>query len=349
MAEQPTTFSREEQTEPNQDQDQQSGQPELVKTVKIMERLHATEIFGTPEQSKAFLDSLDYDEFKRYISFVNGVERGIPTTERGEVSNSHVQSESGLLGVDVEYRPPHQSFRDPLLKMAFEKAQEVESPEMAGLTLGLSINAIHYFEDGNGRTARMTYALLSKGYNGSPQDQAYYSQLLENTTGREVINPAPAASGIDRQIRAEMFGKTLEKSGYGEAFGDKIPTYVFDGYPEVMAGEYSPEELAVSDDIDDQGRLMLYNAMESGGMTMISIMATFSPDRVKDFIKTSPDGERIFIDGNEFLPTLTKEEITEWWSTSEHAIANYVKRLINVADRDDAPVVAAHYSSDAHY
>jgi len=340
MTELLTATPQEEQLETTQDHE-----VELAKTVKIMERLHATEIFGTPEQSKAFLDSLDYDGFKKYISFVNGVERGIPATERGKVSDSHVQSENGLMGTEVEYRPPHQSFRDRLLKIAFEKAQSVDEPEMAGLTLGLSINAIHYFADGNGRTARMTYALLSKGYDGSPEDQEYYSSLLENTKGREVVNPNPAASGIDQKIRSEMFSAIQEKHGYNaEAFDGKMPTYVFDGYPDAFAGESSPQELAVSDDIDAQGRLMLYHAMESGGMTMISLMAAFEPERVKDFVKTSPDGTRTFINGNEFLPTLSKEEITHWWNTSERAIATYVNKVINVSDREDAAAVAAHYS-----
>lgn len=340
MTELLTATAQEQQPELAQDHE-----IELAKTVKIMERLHASEIFDTPEQSKAFLDSLDYDGFKKYIGFVNGIERGIPTTERGKVSDSHVQSESGLMGAEVEYRPPHQSFRDRLLKMAFEKAQSVDEPEMAGLTLGLSINAIHYFADGNGRTARMAYALLSKGYDGSPEAQDYYSSMLENTKGREVINPNPTASGVDRKIRSEMFSSVMKKRGYNpEVFDGKIPTYVYDGYPNAFAGEYSPQELAVADNIDAQGRLMLYHTMESGGMTMVSLMAAFEPERVKDFVKTSPDGTRTFIDGNEFLPTLSKEEITHWWNMSESAIATYVKKLIDVADREDAAEVAAHYS-----
>lgn len=326
----------------------ETEQPELAKTVKIMERLDATENFRTPEQSKAFLDSLDYDGFKKYIGFVNGIERGIPTSGRGKVSDSYVQSESELFGTKVEYRPPHNSFRDRLLKMAFEKSKNVESPEMAGLTLGLSMNAIHYFADGNGRTSRMVYALLSKGYDGSPEDQAYYSSLLENIKGREIVNLNPAASGIDKKIRSEMFAKIQKESGYAEAFGDKMPTYVFDGFPNAFAGEHTPEELAVSDEIDSNGRLMLYNTIESGGMTMISLMATFRPDRVKHFVKTSPNGAHTYIDGNRFLPTLTKEEIMKWWATSEHGIASYVKRLIDVTDREDALSVAAHYRNISH-
>ncbi len=325
------------------DQSTTADKPEHAKTVKLMERLHAAETFSTPEHSKKFLDSLSYEDFKKWTGLVNGVERGIPRSERGQVSDSYVLSENPLMGTEVEYQPPHKDFRDPLLKMAFEKAQSIDDPETAALTLGLAINAIHYFEDGNGRTARMTYALLSRGYNGSSEDQAYYSSLLENTKGREVVNPNPAVSGVDKKIRSEMFTKTQKNSGFVEAFGDKPPTYVFDGYPNAFAGEHSPDEIAAGDEIDATGRQMLYHTMESGGMTMISLMTTFGPDRVKDFVRTSPDGTRTFVDGNAFLPTLTQEEIAKWWNNSESAIASYVQRLINVADREDIAEISAYY------
>lgn len=325
------------------DQSTTAKQPELAKTVKLMERLHAGETFSTPEKSKKFLDSLSYEDFKKWIGFVNGVERGIPRSERGQVSDSHVRSENQLMGTEVEYQPPHKDFRDRLLKMAFEKAQSLDDPQTAALTLGLSINAIHYFEDGNGRTARMTYSLLSKGYSGSQEDQAYYSSLLENTKGREVVNPNPAVSGVDKKIRSEMFTKMQKTSGFAEAFGEKPPTYVFDGYPNAMAGEHSPDEIAAGAGIDTNGRLMLYHIMESGGMTMISLMLTFGPGRVRDFVRTSSDGARTFVDGNAFLPTLSQEEIAKWWNNSESAIASYVQRLINVADREDISEIMSHY------
>lgn len=314
----------------------------LAATVKIMDRLHASEIFSTPEDSKAFLDSLTYEEFKKYLGTVNGIERGIPTSERGKVSSSFVQTDMGLLGSRVEYRPPHQSFRDDLLKAAFEKAQSIDDPELAGLTLGLSINAIHYFDDGNGRTARMAYALLSKGYDDTPESQAYYSALLENTKGRNVINPNPAESGIDKKIRSELFMKVREQFGYDVAFGDKPPTYVFDGYPDGFAGEESPDELAVSDEIDAQGRAVLHHTLQSRGMPILSLMASFPPDRVKDFVTHTKDG-RTFVNGNTFLPTLSKDEVTRWWNTTEHMTRSYVLRLIKVADRKDVDEIAASY------
>lgn len=322
-----------------------------ARTVKMMERLHAETVFSTPEISKQFLDSLTYDDFKKWISLVNGLERGIPSKERGQVSDSIVKSESPLMGTEIGYRPPHKTFRDQLLRMAFDKAQSVDNPEDAALTLGLSINAVHYFEDGNGRTARMTYALLSRGYSGSEEDKRYYSSVLENIKGREVVNPNPDVSGINKKIRSEMFAETQQEFGYAVEFDDRPPTYVLDGFPNAMAGEHTLDEIAVGEEIDAAGRLMLFNVMESGGMTMTSLMRTFSPDRVRDFVRTSGDGDgaRTFIDGNAFLPTLTQEEIKNWWNNSENTIARYVTRIINVTDRADAAEIAECYKPTTNY
>lgn len=318
--------------------------PELAVTVKLMERLHADEIFSTPEESKKFLDSLTYDEFKKWIDLVNGMERAIAVPERGKVSNSYVQSESGLLGNAIEYRPPHMGQREGLLQMAFEKSQTVQDPEVAGLVLGMSINAIHYFDDGNGRTARIAYALLAKGYDGSDESKRYYSELLENTKGREVVNPNPVESGIDKMILREMFDKVKKSTGFEEAFeGTKFPSYISDAYPDAFVGEYSPSELAVSDEIDTQGRQLLYEVIEGGSLTMTTLMASFTPDRVKEFVKTSPDGKRTYIMGSDFLPTLSKEEIIHWWRRTQGAKNGYVKRLINFPDRDDASAIVAKY------
>lgn len=320
-----------------------AGEHTPARTVQMMERLHASEVFKTPEHSKAFLDSLTYEEFKKYLSLVNGLELGLSINERGKAGNSLVQSDNAFLGSEVAYRPPHSSRRDSLLEKAFIKAQSLESPEVAGLTLGLAINAIHYFDDGNGRTARMTYALLSRGYDGTPEANDYYSSILENTKGREVINPNPAASGIDKRIRNGMFGGAQYQFGYVEAFGKNLPTFIYDGYGGAYAGEYTAQALELADNIDDDTRQLLYETMESGGMTMVSLMATFSPDRIKDFVKTSPDGARTSIQGSEFLPTLTKEEIIEWYKTSERAITAYVQKLINFSDRKDADEIVAFY------
>lgn len=316
----------------------------LRRTVKVMDRLHAGEIFDTPEHSKEFLDSLSYEEFKKFISHVNGLERGIPAGERDKVSDSVVVSESMLYGNGIEYYPPHRTYRDYLLNMAFDKAKSIPNPELAGLTLGLAINAVHYFADGNGRTSRLVYSLLSRGYDGSEDANAYYSTLLTQQKGRELANINPSESGLDALVRQEMFEKLAAQEGYAKAF-DRMPLYVFGGHGDTFVNDESPDTLTVSPDIDENTRRMLFHVLSSPHMDILSIMKAFPPDRIGEYVRTSSDGARTFIVGDEFLPTLTKDEIIDLYTSHEHILVSYVVRLINVADRPDVEQIAAQYRS----
>ena len=63
-----------------------------------------------------------------------------------------------------------------------------------------------------------------------------------------------------------------EKCGYNEAMSaDEIPTCIYSGYGDTFAGEESPDELIVADDIDIVARDRLYRTMERGEFTMISL------------------------------------------------------------------------------
>lgn len=318
---------QEQQLDPAQDRE-----VELAKTVKIMEHLHATEIFGTPESSKAFLDSLDYDGFKKYISFVNGVERGIPATERGKTSDSSVSIDMGILGRKVTYSPPHQLVRDSLLNEAFKKAQSIDDPEMAGVTLGLSINAIHYFADGNGRVARLMYALLSKGYDGSPESQKYYSSLLKETSGRDIVDLDPTTSGIDRKIIGGMFSDIMaDTDEHAEVLDHHTPTRIVRGYADNDINKYRFQpDLQYDNDHDLAIELM-------------SFMIVCDPKHTKDFVEISQDGT-CTVKFDALLATLSEEDAKQYRLGVQALRYEYVKRIIDIANREDATEVAAHYS-----
>lgn len=312
-----------------------------AKTVRLMERFHAEEVFKTPESSKAFLDSLDFNDFKRWLGFVNGVEREIPRSERGFREGSMVKSESALLGNDIEYQPPLQRQREMLMEMAFSRAQELDDPTAAGLTLGFAINAIHPYPDGNGRTARIVTALLSRGYDGSEETKRYYSNLLENQKGREVINPNPATHGVDRKIAQELTQVVAENSGYTDE--TRIPRYIKNGYGDAMAGEYTAEELVVANEISTQGRHNLNLVLTDGRFTPIALMRAFPPARIERFLKANENGST-YVDGDEFVASLSEEEITKFAKASVVVKASYVKRLIEFTDRSDAAEIIDAYS-----
>lgn len=317
----------------------ETAKPDQARTVRFMEKMHAREIFGTPESSKEFLDSLNYDEFKKWLTLINGLERRVPRSQLSQPSDSYVCRETNDDYPKITYLPPNRIFREDFLESAFTKSQSISDPEIAGLTLGLSINAIHYFEDGNGRIARMAYALLKRGYNGSEEDQNYYSQLLENIKGRKVLDPNPAATMLQERIRTEMLYAGAEFAGYTDQLGDQIPKYITGGY----SGVQSPRNLMVNSQVSDEGRDHLYDILENHGMTTVSLVYTFGPEQVKDYIKKSPLETHSFIDGDQFIPTLAMKDIYKWRLTSEAAIMNYVTEIINIADRSDVADIVASY------
>jgi hypothetical protein len=314
--------------------------PLYAKTVQLMERFHAEEIFRTPEDSKQFLDSLNFKDFTRWLNFVNGVEREIPRSDRGIKGNSVVMSESALFGSEVMYQPPHQGYRKELMELAFDKAQSADDPRVAALTLGFAINAVHPYPDGNGRTARIVTALLSQGFDGSEESRQYYSALLENQKGRDVINPNPASHGVDNRIVDELAEMVVEKTGHDSRL--KRPVIVLGGYGDAMAGEYTSDVLALSPDISDNGRNSLQRVLQNRQLAVLSIAAALPPERISPHIHEHNNGS-VYIDADALVPSLSEEEITKLLKSSLLAERKYVKCLIDFSDRADASLIVDHY------
>lgn len=320
---------------------EEQGHLTLAKTVETMSRFHAEEIFATPEASKVFLDSLDFTDFKRWLNFVNGSERGVERSERGIRGGSDIEQESGLLGASIAYRAPYQKMRERLLEIAFTKAQQVNDPEVAGLTLGFAINAIHPYPDGNGRTARMVYALLSKGYSGSEGDNKFYTDLLENVAGREVVNPNPATHKLDIVIAHDLRKSVAHTTEYDD---NTEPRGIYGGYGGYLIDDQAPETLLLNADFDisDVARNNLYLSMDDGEFAVTTFIKALGKDRLAPYTITNGNGTPV-INADELLPTLTEKEITSIAVASVQIKGSYVNRLIHFSDRQDAAAIVEQY------
>lgn len=314
----------------------------IAKTVRAMNYFHAEELFSTPEQSKEFLDSLSFDDFISWLNFIDGIETNIPIKDRVMGSNSHIEAQRKSEGYSYcKYRPPYQSQRLELMKIAFDKSQTVDSPKIAGLTLSFAINSIHPYNDGNGRTARLVYSLLSKGYSGSSQDKDYYSKILENTTGRGLINPNPFACGLQAEISNDLTEEFRKKYGYVDE--NIAPSNISGAYRDqedewVCAECETPDNLAVAKDISSDDRLRLHIALNDGDFTMMALYKTFSPNRIKKYIinREPGYGTGSFVSGKHFANSLSSDEINQFFMEANCVKYEYVKRVINFSDRPDA-------------
>lgn len=106
-------------------------------------------------------------------------------------SGEGLERKAGFVGV-------HPDDRAEVFNYAFEKSQEqaaIGNMELAGHILGSSIVALQTFADGNKRTSRAVYRLISEGYDGSQADKDSYKDILSYTEeARGSIFYSPQAS-----------------------------------------------------------------------------------------------------------------------------------------------------------
>jgi Fic/DOC family len=299
----------------------------LPHTVRLMERLGAEQFFDTPKDAKSYLETLNYTEFSSLLNRINGLERSIPTEKRKMDGYGYVEMSGMLFGKNIEHQPPRQSDRGPLMQAAFEVAQNATTPEDAALLLGLCINAIHPYEDGNGRTSRLVYMLLQHGYNGTPSDIALYSSLLKNTGGRQIVDLNPGRVNAEWAYTRQAIELAAKETDYN----GPIPTHVFDSFGDAMAGEYTPDDLMINSEISNEARDKLYKSIadNSGRFTVPAFIRLIKNKGLNpsDFIKQVESSGNTFLLGREILPILDETDIDFISETSFDDRRDYVLAL----------------------
>lgn len=158
----PADYQRDEQSE---------------KLIKFMDKLHADEIFANEETKREYLNNLTFDEFKNLLMATNSLLRDIPVKRR-EIDGKTVF----LNGPLEQIYPPEYEDKEPLLQELFTNVQnmnqENRSLEDIGILTSMTINAVHPFNDGNGRTSRLVYQLLVEDYDGKTEQKEELVQVL---------------------------------------------------------------------------------------------------------------------------------------------------------------------------
>ena len=317
----------------------------LPDTVRLMEKLHAEQVFSTPEASKQFLDGLSFDEFSKFLDTANGLERKIAKPDRGMKGSGFIQESGMLTGESVEYQPPQPSDRVPLMEKAFRASQKAEDPEDAAVILALSINAIHPYDDGNGRTSRLMYTLLQRGYNGTDEDKQYYAGILKNTEGRKAVNLDPSDVGIDRWQTRMMREAAAKEIGYD----GPLPTYQVNAYGDAFAGECTAEDLVINPDISDEGRKKLHLAIADKNIQFAipQILKTMHKKGMEPNEYTRVfENNRCVMQGDIVVGSLTEPDIDELYTQTNTAKVTYIENMIDMS-ATSLQTVKEHYRPKA--
>jgi|GEM_PF-623565 len=147
----------------------------FLRSAENIEPLHGRkmeDIFSTEEEKRAFIEGLQTEEFIELLDGVNGILRGKKKDEWG-MDGETVALEGAMLGVG--YVPPRQEDKPELLTEILASVKEMNRDgkdlKDIALLVSSSLNAIHPYLDGNGRTSRLVYLLLSKNFNEETKDE----------------------------------------------------------------------------------------------------------------------------------------------------------------------------------
>jgi len=168
------------------------------------------DIFSNEEEKRAFLENLQEAEFVEFLDGVNGILRGKKKDEWG-MDGETVVLKGVMVGVD--YVPPRQEDKPELLAKVLASAKQMnrdgKNLQDIALLVSSSLNAIHPYLDGNGRTSRLIHTLLTEDFNDETKAK------LQGVLGRDGrdkldINPGLIQCEINDLIEQEVGTRDTE-------------------------------------------------------------------------------------------------------------------------------------------
>ncbi|MFA4845047.1 MAG: Fic family protein [Patescibacteria group bacterium] len=251
------------------------------------------DVFKDEGHGREFLDGMTQEDFFSLLNGTNGILRGKPKTEwtmdGGEVT---------LQGFSESDVPPREADKRPLFEQTFnaikQMNQEGRALEDIALLAGASINAIHAYEDANGRTSRLVYTLLASGY--QEQDKTRLNTLL-GEDGRESLDVSP--SFVYRYLN-DTVGAEL-----GIADATKNTQHVTTTFYEGRS-----VDLGFDSGVPEENREAIRQMLRGdGGFAFLAFYLFFaSASREKEFVTDYPKHSSIRVDV--LLPTMSPEQVT---------------------------------------
>ena len=177
-----------------------------VQDISLLHGKKFEEVFGNDANIRNFIKELNSDVFIEILSGINGILRG-KEKENWKMDGGIVEISAPLL--PRESIPPLQEQKrllfSELVILAKKMNESNRTREDIALLLGTTINSIHAFLDGNGRTSRFVYLLVKNGYSQETKEELEAALLND---GREFVDPNPSL--IRNQIEERLLIDPLE-------------------------------------------------------------------------------------------------------------------------------------------
>lgn len=177
----------------------------LVKKIEAFRGKDFEEIFSREDNKREFIENLKPEQFQQLLDGVNGILRKKDRRD-WQMDGQTVELRSAI-DWGEGYRPPRHEDKPDLLRQTLAAAQEMNrhGDELGdiGLMAAAALNAIHPYNDANGRTGRMMHLLLARDFEGAAKKEL--KEVLSET-GRDKIdiNPGWLRTDIDRLIKIDL-------------------------------------------------------------------------------------------------------------------------------------------------
>lgn len=214
------------------------------KVINFLDRIHAYEYVQNLLMDSEKLEGVSFDGYKDFLIRLNGIARDIPIQKR-TFDGQGVQ----LKGFMSEAFPPRDENKEELLEYSYNKIGSIKNKGDEAYMLASVVNAVHLFEDGNGRTSRILYTLLS-----SPTKEEFKNQLklALSTDGRydtHDINPGLINYDIEELVLKNHhweFRDTKDGEKVSFKIGEVNTLVTIDDYDENFS--YNEEKIEESEE-----------------------------------------------------------------------------------------------------
>lgn len=295
----------------------------------FLDKLHAEQVFDNCEHKQEFVSNLEFKDFTNLLLHVNGIVRDIPKDERALYEDVHFEaSDLGRAFGQSNIDTTRAVDKPRLLEFAFNNAKTLEDPRDIGLVTAASINAIHVFSDGNGRTSRLIYDLFNYNYTGSERDKQFLLAALDEE-GRSVTPDV----NTQELLRLTIDG-LIEEEGY-----TKLDDNDYYFYQDFLAdgNAHQPSIDNLRPDLSEDQRQRLTKVLSNrddkdSQVAFLSLSRVLSSNnRLKEFIfkKVDPELKRTPLSSREFVKGVTPEEVDQVWETYWQIQAEVVQSAIS--------------------
>ncbi len=282
---------------------------------------------GTPEAVSDFTQQLSGPQFARFIGWANGMIRGRHPDNRDYSVASDVSVVVRHGEESIDFVPPLPADRPALISRVWEAAQRTPDPHASGVILGLGLNATH-FGDGSGRMARYAYTLRTRGWEGTQRDRVYYTAVLGNWVGRQLVDLATYRAELPRLYNKVAADRIAERYGYT----GRIPA-------DVELPLENRTTMITAELFEDASKFAELLARENHfGRTNILAILLATGRNPEDYImQRGPDPEDTFFDVRKLLRDIRPEELQVVVGQHRRIKTDFIDSIIAcIADGDES-------------